>query len=361
MCRYLRDSTLKPSHWADSLRPTPRMAPRSYQPPFQLTHRMAARMAEIAELLGAWKAVNHDALVPQLRRGHRIRTLHASLAIEQNTLTLDQMTAVLDGKTVLGSPREIQEVRNAFAAYEAMDRWQPHRLEDLLAAHRLLMAGLVDDAGRLRSGGVGVIAGDRVVHMAPPPSQVHRLVHDLLHWLQNTDAHPLIAGAAFHYEFEFIHPFSDGNGRLGRLWQTLILARWQPMLAYLPVETVIQRRQQAYYDQLGAADRQADCTGFIEFLLDAMKDSLQEAVDVEPAAEVTGEMTGKVTGEMTGRTPDAVLALLSRTPHLTVPELAARLDRSESTILRAIRKLRESGRLRRIGPDKGGHWEVPGS
>ena len=319
---------------------------KPYHPPFQLTHRMTEAMTGIAELLGAWKAVNPGALRPELRRGNRIRSIQASLAVEQNTLTLEQVTAVLEGKVVLGSPREIQEVRNAFAAYESMGQWQAARVEDLLAAHAVMMATLVDDAGRWRHGGVGVMRGYKVIHVAPPASQVPRLMQDLLQWLADTDAHPLIASAAFHYELEFIHPFSDGNGRMGRLWQSLILSRWQPVLAYLPVETVIKRRQQAYYDQLAAADAKTDCSGFIEFVLTAIEESLEEAV------------RAGIGQDTPGKTPERILGLLRDAPELSIPELAERLGRSVSAIERAIRKLRQAGRLVRIGPDKGGHWKV---
>lgn len=327
---------------------------KPYQPPFRLTHRMAEAMTDIAELLGAWKAVNADALRPELRRGNRIRSIQASLAVEQNTLTLEQVTAVVEGRPVFGSPREIQEVRNAFAAYEAMGRWQPDRAEDLLAAHGVMMAALVDDAGQWRGGGVGVMAGDKVIHVAPPAGQVPRLMQALLGWLAQTEAHPLIASAAFHYEFEFIHPFSDGNGRMGRLWQSLILSRWQPVLAYLPVETVIKRRQQAYYDELAAADARADCSGFIEFMLTAIEESLREAVRTAQGQETPGKPPGKTPG----KTPERILALLADSPALSIPELAQRIGKSESAVERAIRKLREAGRLVRIGPDKGGHWQV---
>jgi Fic family protein len=315
---------------------------------------MTTAMTAIAELLGAWKAVNQNALQPELRRGNRIRSVQASLAVEQNTLTLEQVTAVLEGKVVLGSPREVQEVRNAFAAYEAMGQWQPERVEHVLAAHGVMMAALVDDAGQWRRGGVGVMAGDKVIHMAPPASQVPRLMQDLLHWLATTDAHPLIASAAFHYEFEFIHPFSDGNGRMGRLWQSLILSRWQPVLAYLPVETVIKRRQQAYYDALAAADARAECSAFIEFLLKAIEDSLAEAIRLGSGSQTPG----KTPGETREKIPDRILGLLRDAPSSTIAELASSLGKSESAVERAIRKLREAGRLRRIGPDKGGHWQV---
>ncbi|KFJ90109.1 Fic family protein [Pseudomonas sp. 1-7] len=250
---------------------------KHYQPPLTLTPQMLALVAEISEQVGRLTAQRSDALTPQLRRGNRIRTIQASLAIENNTLSVEQVTAVLDGKRVLGLPREIQEVRNAFAAYDAMPGWQPQRQADLLAAHGLLMRGLIDDAGRYRQGGVGIYREGRLLHMAPPASRVASLMQDLLRWLGASDWHPLIASCVFHYEFEFIHPFADGNGRMGRLWQTLILSRWRPVLAYLPVETVICDQQEAYYAALAAADQAAEAMPFVEFMLAALRQALVEA------------------------------------------------------------------------------------
>jgi len=341
----------------------------AYHPPFQLTHRMTALVADIAERLGAWKVANRDTLIPALRRSNRIRTLQASLAIEQNTLSVEQVTAVLDGKAVLGSPREILEVRNAFAAYEAMGRWQPHRLSDLLSAHALLMASLVDSPGKLRSGDVGIWRGRKLVHMGPPASRVPSLVKDLLAWLRKTDAHPLIASTAFHYDFEFIHPFSDGNGRMGRLWQTLILGRWQPMLAWLPVETVIRQRQQDYYAHLARADASADCSGFIEFILAAIADSLREAIVREAPVETPVQTPVENEDQkqrsrpwplppMRERTPDQIVSLLQQQPELTLAEVASAIGRSLRTVERAAAKLQADGKLRYTGPKKGGHWEV---
>lgn len=321
-----------------------------YQPPFQLSHAMLAKVAEIAEFLGRWKQAGQDTLTPQLRRGNRIRTIQASLAIEQNTLSLEQVTAVLAGKAVLGLPREIQEVKNAFAAYEALPDWRPDSLDDLLAAHGLLLQGLADDAGRLRVGGVGIYRGRQLVHMAPPPSQLLRLMNDLVDWLAHSDAHPLIASSALHYELEFIHPFSDGNGRVGRLWQTLILSRWQPILAYLPVETVIKSRQDDYYRVLGEADQATDCGGFILFMLDAIAEALQQAIASETPVETLAKTRVK--------TPEQILNLIREQPTLTLAEVAVRLGKSTSAVERAARKLREQGCLRYVGPQKGGHWEV---
>lgn len=249
-----------------------------YRPPYTINSAILRLVGEIGEWIGRYSVAADASLSPRLRRSNRIRTIHASLAIENNTLTLEQVTAVLEGKRVLGLPREIQEVRNAFAAYENIDRWVSFSRNDLLEAHGILMAGLVDRPGEFRSGGVGVFHGERVVHMAPPAERVPALMEDLLTWLEHTDEHPLVASCVFHYEFEFIHPFPDGNGRLGRLWQTLILSRWKPLLAYLSVETVIHDRQEDYYRVLAQADERGDATPFVEFMLQALRSAVEEAV-----------------------------------------------------------------------------------
>lgn len=328
----------------------------TYHPLFTLTNRMTRLVSEISELIGAWKAENQNALVPALRRGNRIKTIQASLAVEQNTLSIEQVTAVLDGKLVLGTPKEIQEVHNAFAAYEAMDQLNPYVLDDLLKAHAILMRGLIENAGHWRIGGAAIYQEDKVIHVAPPASQLPRLMSDLFDWLKNNDAHPLIASAAFHYEFEFIHPFSDGNGRMGRLWQTLILSQWQPLLAYLPVETVIKHRQADYYQRLGEADASSNCSTFIEFLLEAIQQSLQEAIDNQP---VTNEKT-RVERQVKTRvkTPEAILNLLKDNPNLSLAEVAAHLGKATSTIERAVAKLKQEGRLVHEGTKKGGLWKL---
>ena len=321
-----------------------------YQPPLTLTPRMLALVAGIAEQVGRLSAGQEAvALTQQLRRSNRIRSIQASLAIENNTLSVEQVTAVLDGKRVLGLPREIQEVRNAFAAYEAMSGWNPADRADLLAAHGRLLHGLIDDAGQLRCGSVGIYRGERLLHMAPPASRVAQLVDDLLGWLASTELHPLLASCVFHYEFEFIHPFADGNGRMGRLWQTLILSRWRPVLAWLPVESVIRDRQDDYYAALAAADRAAEATPFVEFMLRALRQALTEALDAQVSSEESSEQRSE-------QTP--LLALLAANPALTARQAAERLGLTSRAVEKQLAALKASGRLQRIGPNKGGYWQL---
>ena len=321
----------------------------SYQPPYTITPQIVQQVADIVELVTRWSYSDESALTPQLRRNNRIRTIQASLAIENNTLSIEQVTDVLDGKAVVGLPREIQEVRNAFAAYEQVSKWQPRSQSDLLAAHGLLMAGLVDDAGHYRKGGVGIYSDKGLVHMAPPAKMLSGLMADLLEWLASAPVHPLIASSVFHYEFEFIHPFADGNGRMGRLWQTLILSKWEPILAYLPVESVIRMRQTAYYEALAEADKIASATPFIEFMLQALHDAM---------TEVLIKTSGITSGEMSGKTSGKIIDALNKNCFMTIPELAHMIGISTRSIERNLQQLQKDGRLRRIGAAKGGHWEV---
>ncbi len=322
------------------------MTTKPYHPPFDITPAILQRSNEIAETLGRWSALLQGDLSPKLRRSQRIQTIQASLAIENNTLSVAQVTDILDGKRVLGLPREIQEVRNAFTTYEKMPLWKSTSREDLLDAHRLLMLGLVDHPGQFRAGGVAIYRGTRVVHMAPPAHRVTILMQDLLHWLSTTTFSPLIASCIFHYEFEFIHPFEDGNGRMGRLWQTLILSKWQPVLAYLPVETVIHEQQDGYYQALAASDQMANSMPFVEFMLTALQEAIQKS-------------SVKSSVKSSGKTDIQILRLLTENAELTIPELAEQLNLSTRAIEKQIEKLKTQGRLHRIGPDKGGRWEIP--
>lgn len=251
-----------------------------YQPPYSITPAILNRVVEVGELLGRWAAHAEQSSV-LLRKENRIRTIQASLAIEHNSLSTQQVTAIMEGKRVLAPQKDIQEVRNAILTYEQLPMWKSYVLDDVLKAHRLMMTGLVDAPGHLRSGDVGVYRDNQLIHMAPPVGQLPRLMADLLNWLKETEIHPLIASCIFHYEFEFIHPFADGNGRMGRLWQTLILSQWRPELAWLPVETLIHNQQQDYYRVLGECDRASDCTAFIAFMLEKLAVALREGIETQ--------------------------------------------------------------------------------
>jgi Fic family protein len=267
---------------------------KPYKPPYTITPVILHVVEEIGELIGRYSAITETRLTPMLRRGNRIRSIQASLAIENNTLTVEQVTAVIDGKRVMGLPREIQEVRNAFAAYDKIDHWNPASIKDLLEAHATLTAGLIDESGTFRSGGVGIYKGQQLIHMAPPADRVHSLMTDLIKWLASTNEHPIAASCIFHYEFEFIHPFSDGNGRLGRLWQTLILSKWKPLWTYLPVETIISEQQSQYYDLLGKADTAGDATPFMEFMVQVLKQALAKAITMDRTEQDTEQVTEQV-------------------------------------------------------------------
>ncbi len=255
-----------------------------YRPPYTLTDRIVVLCSRITEEIVKISITDSINSSPRLRRANRVKTIQASLAIENNTLSIEQVTDIVNGKRVLGSMEEICEVRNAFKAYEKVLSFDPYSVKDMLAAHRILMKDLTKEAGVFRSGGVGVFAGDRIVHMAPPAERVPELIKELLDWLKaSMDVHPLVRSCVFHYEFEFSHPFSDGNGRMGRMWQTLLLSRWKPVFGWIPVETIIKERQEEYYRVLGECDRLADLGMFIEFILQALLDvivALQETVQV---------------------------------------------------------------------------------
>jgi Fic family protein len=288
--------------------------PSAYQPPHTITPEILNRVAAISEAVGRLTALTDQARVLRLRRINRIRTIHGSLAIEGNTLSEAQITAILDGKRVIAPPREVQEIKNALAAYERFDSWKPRAVTDLLEAHRILMSGLIDEAGLYRHAGVGVMAGSQVIHMAPPADRVPHLMADLFGWLAATDAHPLIASSVFHYEFEFIHPFADGNGRMGRLWQSLILARWNPLFANIPVESLIFEHQAEYYQAIQESTEKTDSAPFIAFILRMILDTLNASTpQVTPhVAPQVGELLAVIQGEVGREALQAALGLSDR-------------------------------------------------
>lgn len=252
---------------------------RNRKPPFEITTAILDEVAEIAELVGHVNASQGLSANPMLRRSNRIRTIYSSLAIEQNTLSLEQVTAVLSGKRIIAPPKDIAEVKNAYEIYEMIGSLDPYSVDDLLTAHDVMTRGLVDESGcfRSRSAGVADKQGN-VLHFGTLPDYVPGLVMELLDWVRDSDFHMLIKSCVFHYELELIHPFADGNGRIGRLWHTLLLTQWKPMFAWLPVEFMIHDRQDEYYQAINRSNNEAESTAFIEFMLSAIKEALLEAV-----------------------------------------------------------------------------------
>ena len=244
------------------------------KPPYRITPDMLSRVEQIGEAIGRAEAagVSQDL---RLRRINRIRTIHGSLAIEGNTLSEEEIATILDGKPIAAPLRDIQEVRNAIRAYDQYQQLHPAGETDLLRAHELLMTGLLDAPGHYRRGQVSVMGQGQIHHIGPPARRVPQLMTNLLAWLDSTDEHPLVASSVFHYEFEFIHPFEDGNGRMGRLWQTLILTRWKPLFAHIPVESLIHVKQEDYYEAIRRSSAQGESTPFIAFMLGILLEALR--------------------------------------------------------------------------------------
>ena len=251
-----------------------------YVPPYEITDEMLSMTSDIMELLGELKNVNDLDKLPRLRKTSRIKSIHSSLAIENNTLSLQQVTAVIEGKRVLGPKDDIVAVKNAFEAYKLLDDVNPYSVQDLERVHGVMMKGLVDECGNVRSQGVGIInSNGDVVHLAPPADLVHELLYQLFDWTKESNAHTLIKSCVFHYEFEFIHPFMDGNGRMGRLWQTALLADWKPIFKWIPIESIIRDNQQDYYNAITLSTSQGKSNIFILFMLDVIKSALLDIVN----------------------------------------------------------------------------------
>lgn len=253
------------------------------QPPFEINERIMADVIEIAELVGRVSVTDKISMNPTLRRTNRIQTIYSSLAIEQNTLDIEQVTAVLSGKRVIASPKDIAEVQNAYEIYDNMDKLNPYSIDDLLKAHSVMERGLLNEAGEFRSRPVGVADSEgNILHFGTLPQYVPKLVQELLEWTEKSEIHLLIKSCVFHYEFELIHPFADGNGRMGRLWHTLLLSKWNPIFAWLPIESIIHDNQSEYYNAINVSNNNGNSTVFIEFMLSVIKQALQESINNKP-------------------------------------------------------------------------------
>lgn len=328
-----------------------------YQPPYSLNEAILRLVAEIAQKVGKIEAYDQLDRSPHLRKQNRIKTIHSSLAIEHNSLSLDQVTAVLEGKHVIAPSRDLLEVQNAVATYEVIEGFDATSVDDLLRAHRMLMRGLVSEPGCFRSGNVGVFDGDELIHAGTPAAYVPQVVGELFDWMRDGSSHPLVTSCVFHYEFEFIHPFQDGNGRMGRLWQSVILGSWNPLFYWLPVESLVKEQQAMYYAVLGQSDAESDSTRFIEFMLTMISSALDDMIDMMSDGDINDGISVGITNEATS-TQERVLALFRSNPTMTLTQLADELDMSKRQAERLVAGLKEAGRLARVGARKKGRWEV---
>ena len=321
-----------------------------YKPPFTVSPKAINLIASISSQIERYAIKMEQGDTLRLRRANRIKTIHSSLAIEGNTLSEGEVQAVLEGKTVVAPLKEIQEVRNAIKTYELYPKLDPFSLQDLLLAHGAMMAGLVDEAGVFRKGGVGVFDGDKPVHIAPPAERVRDLMNDLFVWLENADDHLLIRSCVFHYEFEFIHPFADGNGRIGRLWQSLILGRLNPIFEHLPVENMVYSNQQAYYNAINKSSYLADSGPFIDFMLEEILNAL---IDHQ------GKSNAEIADEKgLSHLQERILGYLRADKHMTAAKIAKDLGMSARQVERLLSDLKAKDIIRREGANRNGYWIV---
>lgn len=326
-----------------------------YTPPCTVSERAVNLVADISAAIERYDRAVSGVGGLRLRKINRIKTIRGSTAIEGNTLTEEQITAVLEGKRVAAPKKEIDEVLGAAAAYEQIEKIDPYNPKDLLKVHKLMMEGLVDAAGSFRRGQVGVIDGSgNVLHMAPPSSQVPTLMTCLFGWLGASEAHPLVKSSVFHYEFEFIHPFADGNGRMGRYWQTAILGKWKSAFYAAPIENIVWENQAGYYLAIRRSSLIGDSGPFLDFMLERILQSIREK-----SGDVGANVGANVGATLSPR-ERGLLDLLRQDGTLTATRIAGALSISKRQAERLLASLKKKNIIRRVGPDKNGHWEVVG-
>jgi Fic family protein len=329
-----------------------------YAPIFTITPEILNSAYEIAADLERIDIIREKALTPQLRKENRIKTIHSSLWIEANSLTLEQVGDIVNGKKVLGPPKDILEVKNAIAAYDELLERNPYNEKDLLKQHSLLMNGLITDAGKYRSAGVGVFDGEMPVHIAPPYRKIPLLMSHLLDWAKNAKLPQVVKSCIFHYEFEFIHPFSDGNGRMGRMWQTLLLCQENPVFAWLPVESIIAQNQQEYYRALRRSTHHNDSGIFAQFMLLAIRQATAEFKEKYQKNELedAGVSAGVYAGVKLSKVQVKILEIIAGDNSISQLEIAGKMKINASTVYRNIEKLKRLDVLERQGSDKAGMW-----
>lgn len=310
-----------------------------YTPPYKITSKILKLSTQISEELTKLQFTGVEKINPMLRKKNCIKTLAGTLEIEGNFLGEEKITAILDGKKVLGTVKELAEVQGAIKAYEKLDSYRYSELDDLLLAHKILMDEILTTAGSFRS--VNVKVGE---HIAPQSNMVNELMINLFSWLKNSDEHMLLKSCIFHYEFEFIHPFSDGNGRIGRLWQSVILNSFNPTFSLLPTESIVRDYQEEYYKAIEDSTELGESTPFIEFMLEMIYKSIQTTLKSDQKSNYKSDQK--------------VLALMKENNKITIYELMEKLSMSESGIKKVIKKLKDENIISRVGSLKSGYWEI---
>ena len=316
----------------------------SYKPPYTITSKLVNLISKISEEMTKIEISKTNLITPKLRKINRIKTLAGTLEIEGNFLGEEKITAILEGKKVLGTYAEIIEVEGAIEAYKAFETYDYKKIDDLLLAHKLMMNQILKTAGDFRKVNVGVGGKDGVSHIAPQPNIVPKLMGQLFDWLKQSDEHPLIKSSVFHYEFEFIHPFSDGNGRIGRLWQSLILYHWKEIFIAIPTERIVRDNQERYYQAIENSSEIGESTPFIEFMLEVIYDAIKSSENSSEESSVN--------------TKEKIINLFRNNPMYTIKELSNSLNLTTRAVEKQLSNLKKENRLKRIGSARKGYWEI---
>jgi Fic family protein len=311
----------------------------NYKPPYTITSKILNLSTQISEELVKLKFNSSAKTTPMLRKKNRIKTLAGTLEIEGNFLGEDKITAIIEGKRVLATVSELAEVKGAIKAYEKLEEYKYDNIDDLLNAHKILMSEILTTAGNFRT--INVRVGE---HIAPQANMVNDLMIQLFTWLKNSDEHILLKSCIFHYEFEFIHPFSDGNGRIGRLWQSVILNNYNPLFSLLPIESIVRDYQEDYYKALENSSNIGESTPFIEFMLEMILKSIKTTLKSDQQSNLKSDQK--------------ILSLISENNNITIKELCEIISMSESGVKKVIKKLKDENRLIRVGSLKSGHWKI---
>lgn len=329
------------------------MYSNQYKPPFKITDKISNYLVEIGESVGEYRKTVSESVIQHLRKDNKIHTVHSSLAIENNQLSEEQVSAWLNGQRIFGKQKDILEVQNAFRVYDLLSSLDPYSEEDFLKAHAILTENLVPHSGNYRNIQVGVFQGEAVIHMGSPADLVPQLMKQLFSWLKTSGTHPLIKSCVFHYEMVFIHPFEDGNGRMARLWQSNILRAWNPLFEFLPVETLVYENQEAYYGSIQASDHAGDSTAFIEFMLKMITEALIAAI------QNTNDVNDEVNHDVNKQDIAArILDLIQADPKIRIKEISQKLNVSASTVDRKIADMKKNGILSRKGSKRNGVWMI---